>query len=82
MAKGKTKHHTAKELARKAAIAKKAKEPKGQAGVKNRKEIQIKKAFCCYICQAHVPDEKNMNIHWEAKHAKKGKIDLEKCTMK
>eukprot|EP00484_Ammonia_sp_Unknown_P014172 CAMPEP_0197081522 /NCGR_PEP_ID=MMETSP1384-20130603/214677_1 /TAXON_ID=29189 /ORGANISM="Ammonia sp." /LENGTH=164 /DNA_ID=CAMNT_0042520417 /DNA_START=95 /DNA_END=590 /DNA_ORIENTATION=- len=81
MPKGKTAHHTAKGLKRKADLKKRAKMPKGAAGVNQRQEKQVKKAYQCYICAKVIPDEKTLNIHWDSKHPKL-KMDLEKCKMK
>lgn len=79
MPKGKTKHHTAKELKRKAAIKKQKKTVKGAKGKASRNPI--KKAYKCYVCSSPCPDSKTMQIHFENKH-RKLKFDLEKCEMK
>ena len=79
MPKGKTKHHTAKELKRKQNLKKEKNRQKGAKGKAGRNPI--KKAYKCNICSSPCPDAKTMKIHFENKH-KKLKFELEKCEMK
>ena len=81
MPKGKTKHHTAKELKRKQALKAQKNARKGGKKAKDNRN-PIKKAYKCYVCSSPCPDEKTMKIHFENKHRKVFKdFSIEKCVM-
>jgi len=79
MGKAKPAKHTAKELEAKAK-ASTVNQGGGRAGLVDRKGGQAGHAkFKCYMCGLQAPSLKNMEAHFEAKHAKE-RFEPDRCS--